>query len=206
MSPPRMDFLNFTSFTYHDFKYFSADGTVVGWFVHAENRFQWNYSYLGADVNLLDAIEDEASIYKDWASKQETNQSEEALPNLTTWLSKNTYVHNLILRLGISFDLQGRSILEIGGCGKDSKYFISSTPNAICQVEISSESQLLLQRRFSKSADFFRNYFQLHTCPAEFTPFVDGAFDFIFSRATIHHCKRPKIFNEILRLPAIALQ
>lgn len=98
----------------------------------------------------------------------------------------------------------GKDVLDIGGSCLDSWNFLSEGANALAQVEPSPESQALGLERLQvelgpPESDFLRKV-EFHTATCETLPFNDESFDFVFSRATIHHTYRPQSFNEIYRV------
>jgi len=86
----------------------------------------------------------------------------------------------------------------------DSWNFLGEGANMLAQVEPSPESQALGKKRLQvelglPESDLLRQV-EFHTATCEALPFNDESFDFVFSRATIHHTLRPQSFDEIYRV------
>lgn len=100
--------------------------------------------------------------------------------------------------------LRGARVLDIGGSVKDSWRFVWHEDTAhVDQVDVSGSSQRLaykkLEGMFSQVPELLTR-FTFHTAPAENLPFANNSFDLVFSRATIHHTKRPIVFHEVARV------
>jgi len=101
-------------------------------------------------------------------------------------------------------DLKGKRILDIGGSLLDSWRFLwFGRAEHVDQIEVSPSSQEFAYfkalRLFEKQPEVLERLW-FHTAPAERMPFKDSSFDVVFSRSTIHHCKRPQVFEEVLRV------
>lgn len=101
-------------------------------------------------------------------------------------------------------DLKGKRILDIGGSLLDGWRFLClRRADHVDHIEVSPSSQEFAYfkalRLFEKQPEVLeRLWFQ--TAPAERMPFKDSSFDVVFSRSTIHHCKRPQVFEEVPRV------
>lgn len=181
-------------------------GVEVGTWHPDQNRIEWSWDSLGVDSALIDMAQKEAALWDGWASgqKQETSnlpREDKERFSIPGWLKRYPNIKGAFEGFGLSPNLCGMNVLDIGGSGKDMVYWLRDKPERVDQIEVSPKSQLLCQRRVQdvlQGSSETPIYY--HTMPAEHLPFDDGVFDFVFSRSTLHHCERPRIFAEIVRV------
>lgn len=166
----------------------------------AFSRLDWiKYnSYPGLDNDILEEI----SKYDKWADEQTARfspASDNYAINDDLQFYKNRFLKRAIP--DIESQVKNKVILDIGGSAKDSWRFLLSGAKAIHQIEVSPGSQNLgYQRIKGKAGQNYLDKVVFHTSPAEYLPFKNNSFDFIFSRATIHHTKRNYSLPEIHRV------
>jgi SAM-dependent methyltransferase len=179
-------------------------GPVVGRYVPAEWRVQYDWKRLGVSDEFMEAVTAEADLWNRWASTEHLNYppnkdlSTAALFSKTAALGRATEASPSLTEVG------GKRVLDIGGTCKDSVYFLHSGAARVDQVEVSAQSQRLGLERLRKTLTVrglvWEGRIVFHTIPAERLPFEDSTFDFVFSRSTIHHLARPEAFHEIQRV------
>jgi ubiquinone/menaquinone biosynthesis C-methylase UbiE len=177
------------------------DGSVLATYLSQQNRIQWDWQALGVDPGLIEMAAKEAEMWDNWAEGEQIPPYT-AKPTLAVWLKKYTALATSMTQAGVELDLRDKRVLDIGGSGKDAVYWLEKKPRSLDQIEVSLRSQVLFLARLEQ-AGYRREdagMLRLHTLPAEKLPFRDGCMDFIFSRATIHHCRRPDILDEIVRV------
>jgi len=194
----------------------SACTRVLGTFLENENRIEWHLN--SADRDLENRVTQEQDSYDYWATQQmqktgfqtssEFLGSVSGKPAIEKWYDFPLY-QDKATRLALERfpelkNLSGKHILDVGGSCKDSWRFIGAGAKRIDQVEVSPESQRLAIERLDKHLSALDVKWQdkawFHTTPAERLPFCNKTFDIVFSRATIHHTKRPDSFHEIHRV------
>lgn len=186
-----------------------VNGTIVGRALNAERRIEWQPS---PDDVLEARISAEKDKYEEWAQEVEKISKVLQPKNVETrsdpWWKYPIYERPAAARtIRDCPDLQhlaGKSILDIGGSARDSWRFVwHGDARSVDQAEISEGSQQLayrkLNRLFANQPELVER-FTFHTTPAESLPFKDSSFDVVFSRATIHHTQRPRVFQEISRV------
>ena len=183
--------------------------TAVGQWLPEQSRVDWSWASLGVDPGLTALAKAEAELWDHWAddegdvAAQSAPTSDPARFSLEGWQKRYPYIRHALAEAGIQLTLRNRRVLDIGGSGKDAAYWLRDSPARIDQVEVSPRSQFLasLRLRGGQNPDtgaYIPTVY--HTVPAENLPFDDSAFDFVFSRSTVHHCQRPKVFSEIDRV------
>ena len=182
-----------------------GENPVGHWFPE-QSRIEWLWTALGADQTLIDMLRTESALWDKWADSElriESPLSSDQLRfSLSGWQKRYPDIRHVLDAVGIDLDLTGKKILDVGGSGKDMAYWLRALPARIDQVEVSPRSQFLCKSRVKNclgpNTEIVPIYY--HTIPAEKLPFDDSSFDFVFSRATIHHCKRPDVFSQIVRV------
>lgn len=181
--------------------------SIAGTWHPDQSRVEWSWASLGVDPSLIDMAREEAALWDDWADTETgldpSGLSDARRFSLSGWLNRYPNIAGVLDSTGITLDLRGRTVLDIGGSGKDMAYWLREQPARIDQVEVSPRSQFLCSARVRggvhpDTGETIPIYY--HTIPAENLPFDDASFDFVFSRSTIHHCQRPKVFSEIVRV------
>jgi len=188
-------------------KVLDPQGQEIGQWHGAERRVAYDWRCFPVSDDLLALAEDEATIWDNWANREIEALSRVAaqrVRGVKVWYERYLVIRQAVEKSGISLDLSDKRILDIGGSGKDLIYWIFDGPARVDQVEVSAASQRLCLERIraidaAHGTDYQDRVF-FHTAPAETLPFEDDAFDFVFSRATIHHCKRPDAIDEIVRV------
>jgi len=187
-----------------------AGRRVVATWHPEERRIAWDWAAVGADPELIARAGAESAEFDAWAEAQAAEIA--AIPprggadySLAGWRRWRPALGAAEAAGGVGIDLAGKRILEIGGSGRHMVYWLAEGPARIDQVEVSAGSQRLALARLRKvhGAEAGRHPPVLfHTVPAEALPFADAGFDVVFSGATLHHCRRPAVFDEALRVLA----
>jgi SAM-dependent methyltransferase len=100
-------------------------------------------------------------------------------------------------------DVRGQTILDVGGTLPVAWRFITDGAEAVHQIDVSPESQRVGLARCALQLDAEqRERVWFHTVPAEELPFSDGPFDLVFSRHSVHHLERPRVFDAFARVLA----
>jgi len=184
---------------------------IIEAIVAEENRIEWSTA---VTQNIQGKVAKEKEKYRNWAKQAGTDLYKKFSPlskekrSERAWWEYDVYdnyaMRKAIEGLEAKQDLAGMRILDIGGSVKDSWRFVwHGNPRSVDHVEVSPDTQSLA---FHKLNILFENdpeaikKFRFHTTPAENMPFSQSVFDFVFSRATIHHTKRPDAFDEIIRV------
>lgn len=185
----------------------SESGDVVGAWHPDQSRIEWSWATLGVDPSLIEMARKEAQLWDQWAGQEELGDvsisSDKDRFSIGGWLKRFPNIHGAVETAGISLNLRGKVVLDVGGSGKDMAYWLRERPARIDQVEVSPRSQFLCRSRVKSGIDpdtGERIPIYYHTIPAESLPFDDASFDFVFSRSTLHHCRRPEVFQELVRV------
>ena len=182
----------------------SAAHEVVGRYVPAEWRIAYDWTRLGVSDEFMQAMTAEADLWDRWARTQEVAYPPEKDLSTLALFSRNAALKRAMDIVPTLSDVSEKRILDIGGSCKDSLYFLHSGAARIDQVEVSARSQHLaldrLRAGMSARGRPWEDQIFFHTIPAERLPFEDAVFDFVFSRATVHHLQRPEAFHEIHRV------
>lgn len=181
-------------------------GTEVGKWHPEQSRIEWRWDRLGVNAALVAMAEREAQRWDSWAYDERGELSRRSGSDskrftVAGWLERYPNIKAACHEAGISLNFRDHTMLDIGGSGKDMVYWLKDKPKRIDQVEVSPESQRICHKRVndvSEGSNEIPIYY--HTIPAEQLPFDEGVFDFVFSRSTLHHCERPKVFQEIIRV------
>lgn len=184
-----------------------ASGRTIGQWEPDARLVDWRWPEYCQDKGLVAFAMAERETWDTWAEgdlKSRNLSSMTALPTLDIWNRKYPVVAKALAQAKSEFDLAGARMLDIGGSFKDSPYFLSAGVGTIDQVEVSRASQATALAKVASveeaTGEALRHRIVFHNIPAEHLPFQDGAFDIVFSRATIHHCQRPQVFNEMARV------
>ncbi len=178
----------------------------VGQYFPEEQRIEWIAfnDYPGLNNRILKEIQK----YDAWAADEACKLPTVSVENLPFSIDEEiAYRRSVNLQsLGLSMEklVRSKRVLDIGGSCRDSWRFLRAGADTIHQVEVSSPSQRLGLRRIANmlpdSDQKLIDRVVFHTSPAEFLPFADQSFDFVFSRSTIHHTDRSKTIPEIHRV------
>lgn len=182
-----------------------ANDAVLGIYKPEQRRFEWDLSAMCVDPKLAAGVAEEARLWDDWA--EITAQGTSSQPFVRKekhtkagWLLRYPTIDRALKSAGITLDLAGKTILDVGGSGKDLVYWLSEAPGRIDHVEVSPRSQALCLKNLTDLKVLQSVPVFFHTIPAEFLPFDENTYDFIFSRSTLHHCVRPDVLDEIFRV------
>ncbi len=177
-----------------------ADGKAVGRVFEEEKRIEWA---LELDDGLEARIAQERASYDDWAKRIRQRSPGRPRTVGARWHDDQLYAQRafeeLVREWPAVSSVAGERVLDVGGSLIDSWRFLRRDAAHVDQVEVSSESQRLALHRL-ESMGLSSDAITFHTAPAEQLPFQDGVFDFVFSRATLHHTRRPDSFREIARV------
>lgn len=185
-----------------------TDGkNLVGHWFPEQSRVEWLWNALGVDQSLIKMSQAESALWDEWADSEVRTESPHLSDrlrfSLSGWQKRYPDIGHALDAADIDLDLAGKTVLDVGGSGKDMAYWLRALPESIDQVEVSPRSQFLCKTRVSNGLDPDTGKtvpIYYHTIPAEKLPFDDDSFDFAFSRATLHHCKRPDVFQQIARV------
>jgi SAM-dependent methyltransferase len=185
------------------------NGARGGTVFDAERRFAWEYE---GPSDVLERVNSEQAAWDHWADDelQAYAQIEPLRPESRghKWWDYPIYAAPGIMRTILETpelqSLRGLRILEIGGSVKDAWRFVWHGDAArVDEIDVSGNTQRFglkkLEARY-KFAPELLDRFVFHTAAAEALPFAEGSFDLVFSRATIHHTSRPRVFDEIKRV------
>jgi len=178
-----------------------ANDMLIGKWDSDTRQFLYNWEYFTDDPDLLSAALQEAN---QWNLHQEALGSiKQHSLTMPQWLSTYPRIKVILDRLQFPYSLDGKNILDIGGSFKDMRYLFGQNFKRLDHIEVSAASQIKALNVAKAVSSEFPNveekiYF--HNIFAENLPFNDNVFDFVFSRATIHHCRRPEVLNEIHRV------
>lgn len=183
----------------------SPAGERVGRYEPGERRAMWDFARLGASPELQRAAQAEAARWDEWSSDRQGELGLLRDPtrlSLAKWFRHFPHFAEALGEIGVSLDLGGRNALNIGGTGQDLVYWLGEHPLHIDHVEVSPRSQAWCARKIAHYEEATGETVPIafHTIPAEHLPFADASFDFVFARSTIHHCVRPAVSDEILRV------
>jgi len=186
-----------------------ASGRAVATWHAAGHRLDWDWAALGADAGLMAAGRAEAADFDAWAEGRrfeidETPAAADApgLYGLSGWRAARPPIAVAEEASGLGIELAGRRVLDIGGSAKNMVFWLPERPARIDHVDVSAGSQALALARLRKAHGATGTHVIFHTVPAEHMPFADGAFDLVFSWSSLHHCRRPRVFDEALRVLA----
>ena len=172
-----------------------------------QSRIEWSWEKLGVDQALKEMALAEGVLWDDWADHEKKPQAGTSTDrphfSLPGWLKRYPDIGRALERAGVALSLRDKVVLDIGGSGKDIAYWLREAPARIDQVEVSPRSQFLAQERLGNGRipgtdDVVPIFY--HTVPAENLPFDDGVFDVVFSRSTLHHCRRPDGLKQVARV------
>lgn len=180
-------------------------GNPVASYIPDQNRIDWHWRRLDISEDLIRFATNEAELWNGVIANEDTAQPYRLRAKHTVqgWLARYPDLQLALDRLGVQFELNNACVLDIGGTGKDSPYWLQSGPARIDQVEVSPHSQAVCywkMRGASQQTENSNTTFIFHTIPAEHLPFQEAQFDVVFSRATLHHCQRPEVFEQIFRV------
>lgn len=186
---------------------------VLGTWLPEERRLAWDWSAMNVDPWVIERAQDEASTFDQWA-REHAPRLARVRPSgeggveygLETWLRHRPSLGAAQAASGIGITVHGKRILDLGGSAQNLVYWLPERPLRVDNVDVSPGTQALGLARLRKAhGDYEAAYgtpVVFHTIPAEHLPFADGAFDLVFSWSSIHHCARPRVFHEILRVLA----
>ena len=98
-------------------------------------------------------------------------------------------------------DMQGKTILDVGGTLPVAWRFVTDGAEAVHQIDVSPESQRVGLARCHLQLDAEQQQrVWFHTVPAERLPFREASFDLIFSRHSVHHLDRPAVYDAFARV------
>lgn len=166
-----------------------------------EMRLDWiSYNqYKELDNRVLREI----NKYDNWADQQSLKKTNPISSADFKINSQKLYAENSNFRK-INVDLEplvrNKVVLEIGGSCIDTWRLLAAGAKEVHHVEVSKNSQKFrLERIKSKLGPDFdlTNKLFFHTSPAEYLPFINSHFDFVFSRSSIHHTERVLSIKEI---------
>jgi len=169
-----------------------------------ELRVDWISQNIFPDLNSR--ILREINKYDGWASNQEVKSKRLVHTNSFEINEDPLYLKNPFFQQA-GIDLQAvvkdKQVLDLGGSGIDTWRWLLAGAKEVHQVEVSRKSQhIALQRIIRKfgSINSLKGRIFFHTCPAEYLPFADQSFDFVFSRSTVHHTLRKYSLPELSRV------
>lgn len=192
----------------------SAGGALpaagAGRWLPEERRVAWDWAALGVAPALRAAAEAEAAEFDAWAESQRAGvlamapqDADGRRYGAAAWRAVRPAIAMAERASGVRIRVGGARILVIGGSAYDATHWIPEAPARIDLVDVSPGTQrlgLLRLARVHGRAGADRAVF--HTVPAEHLPFADAAFDVVFSWSSLHHCARPRAFEEALRVLA----
>lgn len=181
-------------------------GAICGRWIPDQQRVQYDWEKIGIDPEIAQSAALEAEGWDNWAGGEAgaSKSGQIAWRKSADWVRRYPIIDFAIQQSRLDLNLPGARILDIGGSGKDAVYWLSDNPGRIDQVEVSPLSQATCLSRIKNfeaahgGSVSERTFF--HTLPAERLPFADNTFDFVFSRSTIHHCRRPTAVDEAVRV------
>lgn len=183
-----------------------GSGNKVGSWIPDQQRVQYDWRNIDVDAAIMKAAKSEGALWDEWAGSETGRNTPETIrqKSFAIWRQRYPVIDLAIGESGIDINLENARILDIGGSGKDAAYWVSENPQRIDQIEVSPQSQAMCLARIrdyeaAYGGDVADRLF-FHTLPAEQLPFADNTFDFVFSRATIHHCRRPAAIDEAVRV------
>jgi ubiquinone/menaquinone biosynthesis C-methylase UbiE len=162
-----------------------------------ERRIQYQWNLLLKAIRKR--IEIEKDIWDDWA-RHRLGKPRKVAVNFTQWLRSSRVYQRIVREFPALMNIEGWRVLDIGGTCVDSIKVLRFGVQRLDQVEISPISQQVAIANLEESGVEWKQRVVFHTIPAEMLPFQDFTFDLVFSRATIHHTKRPNSFHEIHRV------
>lgn len=184
-------------------------GQALGQIKRDERRVEWMDTAL---PDISDRIVSEKTKYDNWAQRKRALIAKACTPLEPSARSQAWWVEpalsgeaqSTVEMVSELRDLKDKRILDIGGSLLDSWRFLwHGDAAAVDHIEVSPVTQQLAffkaSRLFEKDPNLVEKLW-FHTSPAECLPFKDCSYDIVFSRSTIHHCRRPKVFEEILRV------
>lgn len=188
-------------------------GRVLGTWIVEQRRIQWDWPAMGVDAALTERGLGEARIFDRWATERFADLARMtpagrsgAGYGLDAWLRERPALRAAQAASGIRIALSGKRILDVGGSAQNLVYWLPERPLRVDSVDVSPLTQLLGHARLRRAhGDYEAAYgtpVVFHTIPAERLPFADGAFDLVFSWSSLHHCARPRVFHELLRVLA----
>ncbi|MCG5525279.1 methyltransferase domain-containing protein [Ectothiorhodospira haloalkaliphila] len=172
------------------------------------HRIEW---FEGVPSELSERVAIERNKYDNWANDKREKIANDWKPLDPSGRSQNWWKgspSDMVVLAAEDVEqlsqLKGNRILDIGGSLLDSWRFLwFGGAEYMDQIEVPPSSQELAYlkalRLFEKQPEVLERLW-FHTAPAERMPFKNASFDVIFSRSTIHHCKRPEVFEEMLRV------
>lgn len=186
---------------------------VLGTWNPEQRRLAWDWSAMGVDPWLVERGQSEAETFDQWALEHAPGLAhvpamgpEGVEYGLEAWLRHRPALRAAEAATGIPIALAGRRILDLGGSAQNLVYWLPERPARVDNVDVSPGTQTLGLARLRRAhGDYEAAYgvpVVFHTIPAESLPFADGAFDLVFSWSSIHHCARPRVFDEICRVLA----
>lgn len=186
---------------------------VLGTWIPEQRRIEWDWSAMGIDAALAERGQGEAQIFDRWAAERLSDLAHVtpagengAGYGLDAWLGERPALRAAEAASGIRIALRAKRILDVGGSAQNLVYWLPERPLRVDSVDVSPLTQMLGHARLRKAhGDYEAAYgtpVVFHTIPAERLPFADGAFDLVFSWSSLHHCARPRVFHEILRVLA----
>ena len=186
---------------------------VVGAWIPEERRVAWNWSAMGVDAPLIERAREEAASFDDW-SRERVGDIARIPPHgdggvrygRDAWLRSRPPLRAAEAASGIPIDFAGKRVLDIGGSAQNLLFWLPERPARVDHVDVSPVTQNLGLARLRKAHDDYETRYGtpvvFHTIPAEYMPFEDGAFDLVFSWSSLHHCRRPRVFEQAVRVLA----
>lgn len=175
-----------------------------GRYISGQHRLEWDLDALGVDPALANWVAAEAALWDDWADQAPPATvpppDRPKHHHTAGWLNRYPELRKALQEAGVTLDMTDKTVLDIGGSGKDMVYWLADRPARIDQVEVSPQSQALCLNKLAATPAVAEVPVFFHTVPAEHLPFDDAAFDIVFSRSTIHHCARPKVLDQVYRV------
>ena len=183
----------------------SREGEAIAHCNPVERRVMWDFARLGVSAELQAMAEAEAQLWDRWAHGHEERFGlgpDPARLTLARWLRRFPEFAEVLDAIGRPLELHDAAVLNIGGTGQDLIHWLGERPRHIDHVEVSPRSQAWCARKVGafEQQTGATVPITFHTVPAEHLPFADDAFDFIFARSTIHHCERPAVLDELVRV------
>jgi SAM-dependent methyltransferase len=186
---------------------------VLGTWIAEQRRIQWDWPAMGVEPALAERGLGEARVFDRWATERFADLARVtpagrsgAGYGLDAWLRECPALRAAEAASGIRIALSGKRILDVGGSAQNLVYWLPERPLRVDSVDVSPLTQMLGHARLRRAhGDYEAAYgtpVVFHTIPAERLPFADGAFDLVFSWSSLHHCARPRVFHEILRVLA----
>ncbi len=158
-------------------------------------RAQW---LVPMPAELRRRVDAETARWDTWAARAEGRRPVET--DIRGWLSGSRVYRPLLKAFPELTSLTGKRVLDIGGTCMDAPKFLRSGVARVDQLEVSPASQAVAMANLRRDWPAWEGRVWFHTAAAEWLPFADNTFDVVFSRSTVHHTDRRRVFPEIARV------